>query len=78
MTTQQVESGKQEHRNSSWGTQHTTQLVVGRFAFSKREGDGEGSEALPTFARFEPLTSIFSPRLRGEAEEISISENETR
>ena len=75
MTTQQVESGKQGHRKSSWGTLHTTQLVVGRLAFSKGEGDGEGSEALPTFARFEPLTSIFSTCSRGEAEEISISEN---
>jgi hypothetical protein len=74
MTTQQVESGKQDHRNSSGGTLHTTRLVVGRFALSKGEGDGEGSEALPTFARFEPLTSILSACSRGEAEEISISE----
>jgi len=75
MTTQQVESGKQEHRNSSWGTLHTTQLVVGRLALSKGERDGGGSEVLPTFARFEPLTSILSPRSREEAEEISVSEN---
>jgi len=75
MTTQQVESGKQEHRNSSWGTQHTTQLVVGRLSLSKGEGDGEGSEALPTFARFKPLASILSARSKGEAEEISVSEN---
>jgi len=75
MTTQQIESGKQEHRNSSWGTLHTTRLVVGRLVLSKGEGDSEGSEALPTFARFEPLTSIFSTCSRGEAEEISISEN---
>lgn len=42
MTTQQVESEEQEHRNCKWGTLHTTRLVVGRLALCKEEGEGEG------------------------------------
>jgi hypothetical protein len=75
MTTQQVESGKQEHWNSSYGTLHTTQLVVGRLALRKGEGEGEGLLRTTHCGDSKLLTSVLSPRSREEAEEISVSEN---
>jgi hypothetical protein len=64
----------QELRSKTWDVLHCAQLALGRLTLSKGEGEGEGSGALWACARFKPLTSILSPCLRGEAEEISINQ----
>ena len=74
MTTQQFESGKQENRNNSWGTLHTTRLMLGRLALSKGDGEDEGL----TRARSEPLTLVLSPCARREAAEIRVDEHDVR
>jgi hypothetical protein len=74
MTTQLIESGKQEDRKNNWGTLHTTRFVLGRLALSKGEGEDEGLLC----ERSEPLTSVLSPRIRGEVVKIRIDEHGLR
>jgi hypothetical protein len=75
MTTQQVESGKQERSNNSYGTRQTTPLALGRLAFSKGEGEGRPPALL---IALEPLTSVLSRWKRGEAAETRNAKRKLR
>ena len=71
MTTQQVESGKQEHRKDIYGIKMWhAQLGVGHLALSK--GEGEGFSGRSDYADFQPLTLVLSPYSRGEAKESPV------